>query len=116
MSIIRVFFNPRRGERFVQQRKSTPIPVETSDGIVHRSYTDEELFEKYGGRDALTYDPAFLASKGIEPIVASASLVSPLDAHDAIVSSMDSIQLPESSSELSPESSNVEPSPESSNV
>lgn len=118
LSMIKTFFNPNKTNRVAPQFDGTHIPVETENGIVHKFMTDDEISKRYAHDNALELDPAYLASKGVEPRSFSGSVISPLDAHDRIVSnafdSIFSVQSTETSSQTPTETSN-ETSSETSN-
>lgn len=92
LSMIKTFFNPNKKLKVPSQYSGTDYPVETPNGIVYQHMSDEEVSKRYSHDNALELDPAYLASKGIEPRAFSGSVISPLDAHDKIVSNaLDSI-------------------------
>lgn len=82
--LMKVFFNPKRVRNIPSM--STPVPRESDNGIVFDVLSDNEIFERNSIPDALHEDAAFLASKGVEPRSFSGSVISPLDAVDAIMS------------------------------
>lgn len=88
LSMVKVFFNPNK-DRIPPQFDGTDIPQSTPDGIVHKYMTDEEIRSRYSHDNALELDAPYLMSKGVEPPKFSGSVISPLDAHDAIIASAD---------------------------
>lgn len=90
--LMKVFFIPKstQVDSDVEPR-STDVPVETPDGIVHKSMTDQEIIERTAFEDAMKLDPAYLVAHGIEPKTFSGSVISPLDAIDRLSDSIDSI-------------------------
>lgn len=111
LSMIKTFFNPHKS-KVAPQFNGTNIPVETPDGIVHKYMSDDEIRERYSHDNVMELDPAYLASKGVEPMTFSGSVISPLDAHDTIVanaaSAIDSLRSSDSSSSGSSSSSETD--------
>lgn len=89
LSLMKVFFNPNH-VRKPQSNEMTFVPTITNDGVVHVPYTDDDLSSKLNGLRALDEDPAFLASKGVEPRSFGGSVISPLDAIDNAIDSFKS--------------------------
>lgn len=105
--LMKVFFIPKstQVDSDVEPR-STDVPVETPDGIVHKSMTDQEIIDRYAFDDAMKLDPAYLVEHGIDPKMFSGSVISPLDAIDRISDSVHSIP-----SDLFEQSAPVDPAP-----
>lgn len=88
LNVMKVFFNPHK-KPFVAEPRTTDIPVETDNGIVHKAMSDDEIAERHAHDNALELDPAYLASKGVEPKMFGGSVLSAMDAHDGVVDAMD---------------------------
>lgn len=108
---MKVFFNPHKG--FTPKSRTTDVPRETEDGVVFDSLSNSELFNRYSKREATTYDPAFLASNGIEPVKFSGSVVSPLDGYEQLCDLVDDIKDLHSSSQFDESSNSVDESSKS---
>lgn len=85
---MKTFFVPNR-KRFVPEERTTAIPRETPDGIVHDHMTDHDIHDRFSADNAMEFDPAYLASHGIEPKTFGGSIVSPLDATESLIESFD---------------------------
>lgn len=85
---MKTFFVPNR-KRFVPDERTTAIPRETPDGIVHDHMTDQDIHDRFSADNAMEFDPAYLASHGIEPKTFGGSIVSPLDATESLIESFD---------------------------
>lgn len=87
----KVFFNPKKNGSV--PFRMTPVPVETDNGIVHTFVSNDELSKQVGISDCMLLDPAFLVSKGVNPIGFSGSVISPLDAVHTLTNNVYNLDL-----------------------
>lgn len=83
--MLQVFFNPNR-KRSQIPPMLTSVPRESDNGIVHDVMSDSDIAIRYSGSDALSEDPAHLASVGVAPREIGDPVISPLDATESLLS------------------------------
>lgn len=111
LKTMKTFFIPKR-KAFVPEDQLTSIPRDTPEGIVHDVLSDQDIIDRYSANNALDFDPANLASKGIDPKAFGGSVLAPLDSIDRVISSFNDVDpsLYSSKSSSSSESSSSEQS------